>query len=286
MCIIALCVYLLYNQWMERPLRLSTFTDLLNKLPWWSLPALLLFSLSSWMIESKKWQFLIKEFYKLRFRESVLQNLTAQAASFITPFRAGEFALKSTFFKKELRKKILSSILAGNLAQMAVTTVLGISGVLFYIKNQSPESVFLLIFSSVMMCLLAFILYLWISKKWQSGILNKQQWAKVLIFSFLRYVLFASNWLIVLILLDYEASLFIIMRNITIYYLLVSIIPVIQLFDLALKWTVASYIFNGNLYNTESILFATTIIWITNSIFPTVLGCAILPFQKLKIATS
>lgn len=286
MCIIALCVYLLYNQWMERPLRLSTFTDLLNKLPWWSLPALLLFSLSSWMIESKKWQFLIKEFYKLRFRESVLQNLTAQAASFITPFRAGEFALKSTFFKKELRKKTLSSILAGNLAQMAVTTVLGISGVLFYIKNQSPESVFLLIFSSVMMCLLAFILYLWISKKWQSGILNTQQWAKVLIFSFLRYVLFASNWLIVLILLDYEASLFIIMRNITIYYLLVSIIPVIQLFDIALKWTVASYIFNGNLYNTESILFATTIIWITNSIFPTVLGCAILPFQKLKIATS
>lgn len=286
MCIIALCVYLLYNQWMERPLRLSTFTDLLNKLPWWSLPALLLFSLSSWMIESKKWQFLIKEFYKLRFRESVLQNLTAQAASFITPFRAGEFALKSTFFKKELRKKILSSILAGNLAQMAVTTVLGISGMLFYIKNQSPESVFLLIFSSVMMCLLAFILYLWISKKWQSGILNTQQWAKVLIFSFLRYVLFASNWLIVLILLDYEASLFIIIRNITIYYLLVSIIPVIQLFDIALKWTVASYIFNGNLYNTESILFATTIIWITNSIFPTVLGCAILPFQKLKIATS
>lgn len=286
MCIIALCVYLLYNQWMERPLRLSTFTDLLNKLPWWSLPALLLFSLSSWMIESKKWQFLIKEFYKLRFRESVLQNLTAQAASFITPFRAGEFALKSTFFKKELRKKTLSSILAGNLAQMAVTTVLGISGVLFYIKNQSPESVFLLIFSSVMMCLLAFILYLWISKKWQSGILNTQQWAKVLIFSFLRYVLFASNWLIVLILLDYEASLFIIMRNITIYYLLVSIIPVIQLFDIALKWTVASYIFNGNLYNAESILFATTIIWITNSIFPTVLGCAILPFQKLKIATS
>ncbi len=286
MCIIALCVYLLYNQWMERPLRLSTFTDLLNKLPWWSLPALLLFSLSSWMIESKKWQFLIKEFYKLRFRESVLQNLTAQAASFITPFRAGEFALKSTFFKKELRKKILSSILAGNLAQMAVTTVLGISGVLFYIKNQSPESVFLLIFSSVMMCLLALILYLWISKKWQSGILNTQKWAKVLIFSFLRYVLFASNWLIVLILLDYEASLFIIIRNITIYYLLVSIIPVIQLFDIALKWTVASYIFNGNLYNTESILFATTIIWITNSIFPTVLGCAILPFQKLKIATS
>jgi hypothetical protein len=271
---------------MERPLRLSTFTDLLNKLPWWSLPALLLFSLSSWMIESKKWQFLIKEFYKLRFRESVLQNLTAQAASFITPFRAGEFALKSTFFKKELRKKILSSILAGNLAQMAVTTVLGISGMLFYIKNQSPESVFLLIFSSVMMCLLALILYLWISKKWQSGILNTQQWAKVLIFSFLRYVLFASNWLIVLILLDYEASLFIIMRNITIYYLLVSIIPVIQLFDIALKWTVASYIFNGNLYNAESILFATTIIWITNSIFPTVLGCAILPFQKLKIATS
>ncbi|AGC76053.1 lysylphosphatidylglycerol synthase-like protein [Nonlabens dokdonensis] len=286
MCIIALCVYLLYHQWLERPLSLSTLSDLIKKLPWWTLPTLLLLSIGSWMIESKKWQFLIKDFYKLRFRESVLQNLTAQAASFITPFRAGEFALKSTFFKKELRKKILSRILAGNIAQMVITSTLGICGVVFYIKNQSSDSIFLLIFCSALICVLVFTIYLWISKKWQSDILNTQQWIKILMYSLLRYLIFASNWLIVLVLLDYEASLFIIMRNITIYYLLVSIIPVIQIFDIALKWTVASYIFNGSLYNAESILFATTIIWITNSIFPTVLGCAILPFQKLKIATS
>ncbi len=286
MCIIALCIYLLYNQWTDRPISLETLSDLLFKLPWFSIPVLLTISLTSWLVESKKWQYLLYNFYKLRFRESVLQNLTAQAASFITPFRAGEFVLKSTFFKKELRKKVLSSVYLGNFAQMSITSILGIIGILFYLENQSLDSIFLVIFCAVSLFLLALITYLWISKKWKSNVLSAKQWIKIFLYSFLRYLLFASNWLIILVLLDYEASLFIIIRNITIYYLLISIIPVIQIFDIALKWTVASYIFNGSLYNAESILVATTIIWISNSIFPTVLGCVILPFQKLKIATT
>ena len=240
-------------------------------------------SLLSWMVESKKWQYLINDLYVLRFRESVYQNLTAQAASFITPFRTGEFAVKSLYYTKSLRKSILSRILAGNTSQMVVTTILGIIGLLFYLqKNLEIESVFLLLFTVILLSLLAVILTLCVLKKWDSGYMNTTKWLYTLSYSLLRYLVFASNWLIILLLLDYDSSILIMIRNVTIFYLAVSIIPVFQLFDIAIKWTVATYIFTETFHNSETIIIITTLIWFTNSIVPTALGCFLLPFQKLK----
>lgn len=242
-------------------------------------------SMLSWMVESKKWQYLINDLYLLRLRDSVTQNLTAQAASFITPFRTGEFAIKSLYFKKSLRKSILSRILAGNTSQMIITTILGITGTLFYLqKNLIIESAFLLLFTVTVLCLLGVILTIWILKKWDSGSMDSTKWWSILSYSLLRYLIFSSNWLIILALLDNDSSLLIMTRNITIFYLIVSIIPVFQLFDIAVKWTVATYVFTEFFHDSETTIIITTLIWFTNTIVPTVLGCLLLPFHKLKTA--
>jgi hypothetical protein len=280
--VIVICAYVLYLQWIERPLRLNTILFSLQKLPWFTLPLMISISISSWLVESKKWQYLIRDFYVLGFRESVIQNLTSQAASFITPLRAGEFAMKSFFFTTSLRKKVWSRILAGNSSQMAVTAILGSIGLLLYFQEQLElESLFPLILTSSLLSLLVFTLVLWLMKKWDSGTMTVQKWCDTLLYSLLRYVLFASNWLLILWLSDYESSALLIIRNITVFYVAASIIPVFQLFDIALKWSVAAYVFQGSLYNAELILMATTLVWFTNSIVPTLLGCALFPFQKL-----
>jgi hypothetical protein len=266
--VIVICAYVLYLQWIERPLRLDTILFSLQKLPWFTLPLMISISISSWLVESKKWQYLIRDFYVLGFRESVIQNLTSQAASFITPLRAGEFAMKSFFFTTSLRKKVWSRILAGNSSQMAVTAILGSIGLLLYFQEQLElESLFPLIFTSSLLSLLVFTLVLWLMKKWDSGTMTVQKWCDTLLYSLLRYALFASNWLLILWLSDYESSTLLIIRNITVFYVAASIIPVFQLFDIA--------------YNAELILMATTLVWFTNSIVPTLLGCALFPFQKL-----
>lgn len=268
---------------MERPVSLETILEFLQKLPWFTMPLMICMSVLSWLIESKKWQYLINDFYELRFRESVFQNLTAQAASFITPLRAGEFAMKPIFFSKSLRKNVVSRTLAGNVSQMLITTLIGLITVLFYLKiNLEKASAFLLTFTGVLLCFLAFTISLWVIKKWDNEGMKWQKWRNTVLFSLLRYLVFASNWLFILWLLDYPSSTLTIIRNIGVFYLAVSVIPVFQLFDIAIKWTVAAYVFEGSLFNAEVILFATTIIWLTNSIVPTLTGCALLPFQKLK----
>ncbi|MFT6799158.1 MAG: uncharacterized membrane protein YbhN (UPF0104 family) [Nonlabens sp.] len=268
---------------MERPLQLNELWIALEKLPGFTLVFMIAISLSSWLVESKKWQYLVDDFYELSFRKSILQNLTAQAASFITPLRAGEFAMKSLFFKKTLRKKVLSRILAGTISQMLVTILLGVIGVLFYVKESlNLESALYLIYSGILLLLLLIIISLWLIKKWNYGTLTTKKWGHTILFSLLRYLIFASNWLLLLWLLDYESSILITIRNVSVFYLVVSIIPVFQVFDIAVKWTAATYIFEGGFFNPELIIVATTIIWLTNSIAPTLLGCALLPFQQLK----
>ncbi|MEP3970143.1 MAG: lysylphosphatidylglycerol synthase domain-containing protein [Nonlabens sp.] len=281
--IVVICAYALYSQWQDRSINTDIIWATIKTLPFYTLPLMIAISMLSWMVESKKWQYLINDLYLLRFRESVTQNLTAQAASFITPFRTGEFAVKSLYYNKFLRKNILSRILAGNTSQMVITTILGVIGLLFYLKkNLEIESVFLLLFTVTLLCLLAVTLTLWVLKKWDSGSMSKATWFSTLFYSLLRYLVFSSNWLLILLLLDNDSSILIMIRNITIFYLAVSIIPVFQLFDIAIKWTVATYIFTETFHNSEIIIITTTLIWFTNSIVPTVLGCLLLPFQKLK----
>jgi uncharacterized membrane protein YbhN (UPF0104 family) len=281
--VIVICTYVFYLQWTERPLSFDSILFSLQKLPWFTLPLMISISLSSWLVESKKWQYLIHDFYVLGFRQSLIQNLTAQAASFITPLRAGEFALKPLFFAKTLRKNIWSRILASNSAQMIITTILGSVGVLFYLEQSLPlEAVYLLISTAVLLCLLVLAIAVWLIKKWDSRNMTLQKWRNTLLYSLLRYALFASNWLLILWLLDDPSTPLLLIRDISVFYLAVSIIPVFQLFDIALKWSVAAYVFQGSPYNVEPILVATTLVWLTNSIVPTILGCALFPFQKLK----
>lgn len=119
-------------------------------------------------------------------------------------------------------------------------------------------------------------------EKWDTSDTNYSLWRTTILYSLLRYVIFASNWILILWLLDSEATILISIRNISLFYLAVSVIPIFQLFDITLKWSVAAIVFEESLYDPQSIIIATTLIWFTNSISPTIVGCILLPFQNLK----
>ena len=252
----------------------------LKEIPFYSIGLMLLLSLASWLVESKKWQVLVKDVEEIRFRESVIQSLTAQAASFITPLRAGEFAYKALFYERDDRKTILSRVFLGNLCQMIITVLLGLIGLIFFLKNEILDTFFLIILILIGLSTI-FILYEWIKQKWHIKDVVSQLWMKTLALSLLRYVLFASNWLIVLQIIKSDVALYTWLDNIAVNYLAVSIIPMFQIFDIPVKWAVADMIFNGGILQSP-IVIATTLIWLTNTLFPTLLGCILIPFKKLK----
>jgi hypothetical protein len=45
-------------------------------------------------------------------------------------------------------------------------------------------------------------------------------------------------------------------------------------------------IFEESAVLSETILFATLVVWCTNTLLPTLLGCALLPFTRFKAAVA
>lgn len=275
------CFSILYFQWQERPIGLDAMLYSLKSISFFTIGLMLFLSLASWLVESKKWQLLVKDVEELSFRESVLQSLTAQAASFITPLRAGEFAFKALFFEKRQRQLIMSRVFLGNYSQMAVTVALGVLGLIFFLGKDLLSAVYLII---ILICSVLFLIftYLKLQQWWKLKTISKSLWFQVMSLSFLRYLLFASNWLVMLYFLKSNINILSWLDNIAVNYFAVSVIPMFQIFDIPVKWAAASFTFNGTLSQPDFIILATTMIWITNTLFPTALGCVLLPFKKFK----
>ncbi len=283
--VIVACLYFLFTQWQAHPLDLETVKNLYAQLPWYAFPTMVTCSVCSWLVESKKWQVLVRGVYVLRFRESVLQNLTAQAASFITPLRAGEVFFKTLFYEKSLRAAIAGRTMVGTLAQMAVTTILGIVG--FLTAYRDLLAVYLKpLWAGIAVFVVGLLLLLWIWKKYQLPSIPVTALVAVLGMSLGRYLLFAANWVLMLYFLRVPIPFWECLALIAAMYLVVSVIPVMPLVDIPVRFTAATLIFEQTTATTDIVLCATLAIWVVNTLLPTAMGCALLPFTRLKTMDS
>src|SRR5690554_2101565 len=89
----------------------------------------------NWYFEILKWQHLVSSIEKVDFQVALKQSLAALAFSLATPNRIGDYGAKALFFERENRKWILLLNLFSNLAQMGVTLLFGIIGVIYFILN-------------------------------------------------------------------------------------------------------------------------------------------------------
>ena len=78
------------------------------------------------------------------------------------------------------------------------------------------------------------------------------------------------------------ASSMLVLATITTMYLAVSIIPSIQVFDLAIKWSVASFFTTALDIPMETMTAVVAVIWLNNTVFPVVLGSLLMPFPRLQ----
>ena len=112
-------------------LRFTDFVDFLAKNDAFSLKNiffLVFLSIFNWFFEILKWKNLVGFIKKISIKNALEQSLGALTASLFTPNRIGEYGAKALYFKKSIRKHIVTMNLVGNLSQLAVTIVFGIVG--------------------------------------------------------------------------------------------------------------------------------------------------------------
>lgn len=259
----------------------------------------------NWFIETFKWNFLINKLEKITFLNAFKAVLSGIPFALISPNRIGELAGRVFILKNKNRGKAVFSTAVGSLSQMLITVTIGIfSGILllffypdqihiidseqlFYLKIVSLSfAVFgiLLLFNLKYLVILLknikinikFLKYIEILSEYTS-----RELFRVLLLSFLRYLIFSLQFVLLLFFFKTGISTYEAFLGIALTYLLSSLVPVLSVLEIGVRGT-AAIIFLGIFSdNIPGILSSVAVLWFINLAIPAVAGTVI--FYRTKI---
>lgn len=282
------CGYFICQKLLENhQLQFSDFWDILIKNEVFSLKNilfLLIFTFFNWLLEILKWKELASFVKSTSFISATKQSLASLTTSLITPNRIGEYGAKAMCFEKSFRKQILGLNLVGNFYQMLATLLFGVIGFSYLVWSKNITIDFHRVFRGLLLGLFIFTAFFFGAKhfnyrgysyqKSREFIqkISKELNFKAALLSFLRYVVFSHQFYFLLMIFKIDISYIDAIAAITSVYFIASIVPMLSLFDVVLKGTVAVWIFSY--FNVEplTVLSITTLMWLFNFVLPAIIG--------------
>lgn len=243
---------------------------------------ILFFTIINLFLEIKKWKTLTKSVKNNSWFEATEQSLASLTFSIITPNRIGEYGAKVLYYPNNKRKQIFLLNFAGNFYQLAVTIILGMIGLVFLYKYASfsiisTQNSIIIIIALISMVGIFYFLKEKYSKigDWLSKIIELLSFKNnkiVILISLLRYLVFSHQFYFLIYCFKLNISYFEAMTAISSVYLIASCIPILSLFDVALKGSVAIIVFSIFEIDSIQILSITTLMWLFNFVFPAIIG--------------
>lgn len=282
--------YFIYSKLTEnKNLQFNDFITFLKENDTFSLKNiafLLILSSFNWFFEILKWQYLVKTIKQISFTNALEQSLGGLTASLITPNRIGDYGAKALYYVKSYRTKIILLNLLGNLAQMSITSSIGVFGLIIFVNRYEIEVDYykLIIFGFILLIISLFTI---------AGV--KQNRFKIKGFSLKRILSFIKNLgiktqlinlslsLIRYLIFSFQLYYLLTMFGVDIYYtkamvvitsmyFLASITPSISIFDVVIKGSIAVFLFGYVDINELTVLSSITLMWLLNFVIPSIFG--------------
>ncbi len=259
----------------------------------------------NWFIESIKWKYLVRKLELISIGKSIKAVFIGITFAIFTPNRIGELAGRVFVLKKEHRTKAVFATATGSLSQMMITIILGvISGVIFLFlydnKLDGINSNTLLFIKIISVFILVFGLFIFFNLRIVENFFNKLHLSeniksavhilasykktelfKILLLSFLRYIVFMLQFYLLLKLFEVELSFSIALMTITLTYLVSSIIPSFTLTEIGIRGSAAIFFMAMFSVNIPGIIAATAVLWIINLAVPAIVGAVLFYMTKL-----
>lgn len=279
--IIALAVYFIRARLADNDWAFFSKTLAAN-FTWPAIALLVVLAFVNRFLEILKWQNLVFSFKSVSVAESTKQVLGALTASIFTPNGIGEYGAKALYFEKSQAKRIVFLNLLCNGAQMVMTILFGVAGLLylnFYFDLVGTKaSLAILILTVIAIAMLLLFRRLEIKgysiekavKKIRE--LPKAIHRRNLFLAFCRYAVFSHQYYFIFLIFDVDLSYATAMATICSVYFLSSSLPTFQFLDFAVKGSVAVYFFGLLGVNEWIPVFAATLIWLLNVVLPVSIG--------------
>lgn len=260
----------------------------------------------NWGLEAKKWQYLIRKIEKISYLDSYKATLTGLSVSAFTPNRIGEYIGRVFILKKAKRWEGVFITIIGSFSQITIILACGYIGFMYLLpKHLKLENFYGYNFNWIIhllaMISISFFLFLYYNISLVSNIADKyfkNKWEKfknylnvfrkysnkeltyVLFYSFLRYIVYNTQFYLLIRILGLNLPIHHSFFITTILYYGLTLIPTIALSELGVRGSLAIFLFelyfsqyDGFTEKMGIIIFtASSSIWLLNVIFPAIIG--------------
>ena len=250
----------------------------------------------NWIVESTKWRTLILPWKHISKKDAMKAIYAGISVGLVTPARIGEYGGRLLLIEGDDRTKSIPATLVSSIAQNISNIIGGYIGALIFCFCYFSVNRFVYIAGSilgllgiVMLCALFFNISKlnldWLNR-WKWGkLLNKQAHVlslydrpilnRVLNLSHLRYLIYCTQYVLILYFLGIELSVLAAFSGVSVIYLLQSGIPLPPMLSVVARGELAVIIWSIFTANVGGILVATFGLWVINLVFPALLGLMI-----------
>lgn len=266
----------------------------------------LILMFANWGIEAQKWKYLIGHFERISFFQSFKAVFSGVTVSVFTPNRVGEYFGRVFILKHLHPLKGAFITFIGSMGQLLTTIVTGLLALLFFLPRLFDISVFPnqlvywgIVIASLLSILLLMLLYLnfplvstlikrLIPRRFRKterftrvfGRYKSSGLFIVFMMSLIRYLIFSSQFILLLLAFQIKLPLAYFLILIPIIFLAITVIPTIALSELGIRGSISLYLYGffveGAVATTNEatvgIIAASTLLWIINLAFPAITG--------------
>lgn len=280
--------FYLYQLLSKTEYDFESFSHLDSK-QWFLLILSVIFMPINWLLEAKKWHWLIKKLdTNFRYKQAIAGIFAGMSSGLFTPNRVGEYIGRLSYVKQKHRTKGIVLTFLDRIAQMSITSLFGLPAVLILSDSVifNFKLPFSLVLAVVFLNLILFVLLLF--PKVLNTLFSKNKFTRLLSLSFkhlrkrdilfifalsmLRYFVFSFQFFFLILCFGYEgnpAFIFVIVASI---FLLKSVIPSIAFSELGIRESIAITIFSELSQASSTAFNATFLLYLINIIIPALIG--------------
>jgi Lysylphosphatidylglycerol synthase TM region len=300
--VFCLLSFFIYRQLIRQPNWSSSLQQAklaLFNAPTWKLVLVLLLMLANWGCEARKWQLVIGKIQRISFLRSWKAVFTGTTLAFFTPNRIGEYMGRILYIPQGMRIQAISLTLVCSMAQLLVTWLAGIGGIL-YCKSviahtgsglsSGPFWMDTVLYFTAAGALILTLLYFrlawlvkWVEripriKKFVANIrvldsFNATILLRILSISILRYGIFIGQYYLLFGVFNVPLTAEQVFGSISVVFLVLSIVPTIAVItELGVRWEASIEVVQLFSSNIAGILATSLALWIINLVIPALIG--------------
>ncbi len=255
----------------------------------------------NWLVESKKWWLLVSPFQSLTWSQTAAAILSGITLGVLTPSRLGEYGGRLMHIREGHRGQALYAHFMGSLSQNIPILLCGsMAGAVYFSQHYPSTELLSISLAFILLSFTAVLILLYLQNDGLTDRIFNQSWLKkytkgfaptkynstilvnVAFYSLLRYIIYVSQYLLLLYYFNINVSLPEATFGVLVIFLFQTGLPLPPALSVLARTELALIVWSVYDTNQLSILTVPLLLWLINLLIPAIVGSIIILTSNLQ----